>query len=70
MKKLIALLIAVATVLTITYWQIQAGVARCGTVDGGVLALPLVLIAAYLIKGVAKDLKEVFADEKKRASSL
>lgn len=59
MHKIIVLLTA-ATAVAITYWQIQAGIARCGTIDGGILLLPLLLAAGYLAQGVAKDLKEVY----------
>lgn len=44
----------------ITYWQIRAGIARCGTLDGGVLVLPLLLLTAYLARGVYRDLTNIF----------
>lgn len=46
--------------LAVTYWQIRAGIARCGTIDGGVLILPLLIATGYLVRGVSRDLKYIF----------
>jgi hypothetical protein len=53
------LLYVVAGVI-ITVWQALAGIQRCGAIDGGVLIVPLVLLAFMLVRGVARDLREVF----------
>jgi len=47
--------------MAVTWWQVGAGIARCGTVDGGVLLVPLVALAAALAKGVTRDLSDVFS---------
>lgn len=59
MKHLLWALAAIA----ITYWQVHAGIARCGTVDGGVLLAPMLIALAYLIHGVRQDLKKCFAGQ-------
>lgn len=48
----------------VTVWQFFAGIARCGTVDGGVLLAPLILLLVMLYKGVARDLRQAFAADK------
>lgn len=66
MKKLFAAFATLFIALLITYWQVRAGYARCGAIDGGVLVLPLVAGLVYLVRGVAQDLKEVYSREQKR----
>lgn len=46
----------------VTWWQVQAGIARCGTIDGGVLLVPLVALAVLLVRGVTRDMREVFGE--------
>ena len=58
MKKAV-LFLSVIGGLAFTKWQIAEGIRRCGTIDGGVLLLPLILMAAYLVQGVIKDLKAI-----------
>lgn len=60
MRNLIKIIIALLIAVTVTGWQVKAGIARTGSIDGGVLVLPLLLIAIYLIRGVSRDLKEVY----------
>lgn len=55
-----------ALAIAVTLWQLQAGFARCGTVDGGILLVPLVVLAVLLVRGVTEDLREVFAPENQR----
>lgn len=54
---IIRLVAAIGFSVAITWWQVQAGIARCGTIDGGVFLLPLCVLATYLVRGVWKDLK-------------
>lgn len=46
--------------IAITIWQIRAGIARCGAIDGGVLALPALIATMYLVRGVTRELKDIF----------
>lgn len=63
-KQIIMRLVAAIGISgAITWWQVQAGIARCGTIDGGVLLLPLCVLAPYLVRGVWKDLKAEFRRE-------
>lgn len=62
MRRLVWIVIATA----ITFWQVRAGIARCGAIDGGVLLLPLLVALGYLISGVRRDLKDIFAGQASR----
>lgn len=63
-KQIIMRLVAAIGIsVAITWWQVQAGIARCGTIDGGVFLLPLCVLVAYLVRGVWKDLKAEFRRE-------
>ena len=60
---IIRLVAAIGISGAITWWQVQAGIARCGTIDGGVFLLPLCVLTTYLVRGVWKDLKAEFRRE-------
>ncbi len=45
-----------------TGWQLRAGFERCGAIDGGILLGPVVLLVVALVKGVTRDLREVFGE--------
>jgi len=51
--------------VAVTWWQLQAGFARCGTVDGGVLLAPLVLALVLLVQGVKRDLRAAFGEQRR-----
>lgn len=46
----------IAAGAAITLWQYRAGLARVGTIDGGILLFPLLLLVIYLARGVYRDL--------------
>lgn len=60
--------IAVALVC-ITIWQVGAGIERCGAIDGGALLAPLIPLTWYLIRGMTRDLREVFNEEQERSAN-
>lgn len=62
MRKLI---IWGAVAIAVTWWQLQAGFARCGTIDGGVLLAPLVITIVLLVQGVKRDLQAAFGEQRR-----
>lgn len=46
--------------IAITIWQVRAGIGRCGTIDGGVLILPALILAIYLVRGASRELIGIF----------
>lgn len=57
MKGAIKTIAAVVVFVVVTLWQVQAGFNRTGSIDGGVLLLPLIFAAAYLVRGIARDIE-------------
>jgi hypothetical protein len=53
-------IIWLAAGVIITAWQAAAGLQRCGTIDGGVLIVPLVLLVYMLVRGVVRDIRRAF----------
>lgn len=43
-----------------TVWQIYASLQRCGSIDGGALLIPLLIVLVPLCRESVKDLRETF----------